>query len=179
MNIKTICIVILRILGIYCLIEAFVSMQGLIYALTFPAEFRSEISKMVIASLVPSTLLFIFGILLIVFSKKLGSLIIPTIEVEQTDGASSLADIQAILFSVAGVLIFSFAIPKAFGWISQMVTLTATDSQYYSYTPKQIRDNWISLTLSSIQMLIGIGLFFGANKLSLIWSKMRKWGVEK
>ncbi|MGA3288595.1 MAG: hypothetical protein ABSD46_14365 [Bacteroidota bacterium] len=169
----------LRVLGIYCLIEAFVVLQGLVYIFTMPEEFSSNRSEMIIISLLPSIMLLFLGVLLIVFSIKLASLITPTSKDEPTDSVWMLKDIQPILFSVAGVLIFASAIPRTFSWISQLVALIKNDSHGLPYNSKVIRDSWVSLILSSLQMLLGIGLFFGSDKLSLFWQHLRDWSPNK
>lgn len=179
MSVKNLCIVILRVLGIYCFIEAFVLMQGLYFAFTMPAEFSADIPKMLIASTLPSLFLILIGAILIVFSKKLANIITPSVDIEQTNLEYSLRDIQSILFSVVGVLVFLSAIPRMFTWISQLVSLIANDNHGLPYNSKGIRDNWISLTLSIVQMSLGIGLFFGAKKLSSYWYRMREWIPNK
>jgi hypothetical protein len=176
---KNLCIVVLRILGIYCLIEAFVLMQGLYYVLTMSEEFSKDIGKMIFASLLPSIVLLCIGVLLIVFSRKLANIITPISEVAQENTKYSLQDIQSILFSVVGVLIFALAIPRTFTWISQLISLIMNDSQGLRYGPKAIRETWISLILSIFQFSIGIGLFFGAKKLSLFWHRVREYSPNK
>jgi hypothetical protein len=179
MKTKDISIVALRVLGIYCLIESLVLSQNLLYIFAMPEEFRPDRLKIIIASLCPSIALLLLGILLIAASTKLAKLITPISENESANSSLTLKDIQSILFSCAGVLIFAFAIPRTFTWISQLIALIVNDSHGLPYDIKVIRNSWVSLILSSLQMLIGVGLFFGAHKLSAFWQRMRAWSPNK
>lgn len=174
MNIKDISIVTLRILGIYCLIQAVLLLQGLVSVFTMSEEFNSVRSEMIIAALCPSIGLLFFGILLIAFSVKLSDFITLVAEDKNKNSMWSLGDVQSVLFSLAGTLIFAFAIPRTFTWISHLVSLLMNDSHGLPYNSKVDRDSWLSLILSGFQMLFGISLFLGGQKLSDFWQRMRK-----
>jgi hypothetical protein len=162
-------------LGIYCLIEAFIVSESLVYAYAMPEEFNSQLTKMIIASLSPSITLLIFALVLLLLSKRLADIIVPKSADEQIGAPLSLEGIQPVLFSVAGVLIFASAIPRTFAWISQLFSLIANDSHGLAHDPKIVRNSWISLALSSIEMLIGIGLFFASKGISIFWQRIREW----
>ncbi len=91
----------------------------------------------------------------------------------------TLKEIQAILFSVVGVFIFSIAIPRAFTWVSQLIALFSDEIQDMPYRNARTADTWISISLSLIQLATGIGLFFGAKNLSNMWHRFREWTPNK
>ena len=179
MTTKNLAIVALRLMGIYCLIEAAIVSQGLVFAYTMPKDMDPGRPNLILASLTPSLLLLGLGIVLLLFSKAVANLIVPQILDEHVQSTFSLHDLQSILFSVTGVFIVAFSIPRMFTWLSHIISLISNDSHGLPYSPKAVQDSWISFVLSSIEMFFGIGLFVGAKRVSNYWQRMREWSPSK
>jgi hypothetical protein len=178
MNLKNLCIVILRVLGIFCLIQSFALMQNLSFAFSMSQETPDNQYKIIIAAFLPSIILLTAGILLLVFSTRLSGMIVPGLNDDKSRINWSLKDIQSILFSVVGVYIFCNSIQHLFGWISQLINVIS-GSAPLSYKKEMTISTWISISLNLLQTLTGIGLFFGARGLSGIWHQIREWSPNK
>ena len=173
MSVNHFMVVSLRVLGIYCFIESIWCTQGMVYVFTMPHESQGQFSQMVGASLFPSVALFLLAVVLITFAPKLANLLAPHSESSDAANNWTLEGFQAALFSATGLLIFSSAIPPAFQWISQLVRLSSQDQYGVSYTGELIRGTWISITLTAIQLVLGIVLFFGGRIVSRFLIRLR------
>jgi hypothetical protein len=179
MKLKDLCVVIIRILGILSLIESFALMQSLYIVLSMPEQFSAERTTMIIAQLIPCAILFLSGFLLIIFSRGLARIVVTGSDRDSGKGKWTLKEIQAILFSVVGVFIFSISIPRSVTWVSQLVDLLSNDSLPMPYRSAMTNNTWTSIVLNIIQMAVGIYLFFGADNLSNIWHRIREWTPKK
>ena len=174
MNLKNLCIVILRIMAIFCLIESFPLLQNLSFFFAMSQETPDDRYKLILLAFLPSAILLIAGISLLVFSPKLTEMILPARNDDKSRINWSLKEIQSILFSVAGVYIFCNSIPRMFSWITQLIHVLG-GSSLLSYKRDLTVSTWISIALSILETLAGIGLFLGSRGLSGIWHHIRDW----
>jgi len=154
---------VLRLLGIYCLI-VFVPMVPLFSSVLFYTRSSNDAFG---AAAIILTVLFLFfwlgiGILLIVRSVLWGEKLTPQNIGEGNITAVSFEQIQILAFAVAGVLIFSEALPQLLNSIFSLFTsLNRVTGR--SQPPAYTEFNWQSL-LAAIGILLkaalGLWLFF-------------------
>ncbi len=179
MNSKEFSIVALRLFGIYCIIEPLLASQTLYYLFAMPEDFTPQYPKIILASLVPSIILVASGIVMLACAPRLAKMVSPNLASIQSHNEWTLQGFQSVLISLLGLYIFTQAIPPMFQWVSQLVSLVAEDQRGFSNTPKLIRDTWTSVALTACQMVVAIGLFFGARGIAGFWSRAREWTPNK
>jgi hypothetical protein len=173
---------VLRLLGIYCLI-VFVPVVSLMSSALFFAR-RSNDSYET-AALVLAVLFFVFwigiGVSLIVCSVPWGKRIAPKDVDEGSITTVSFDQVQMLAFAVAGVLIFAEALPQLLNSLSSFFTSlnqVAGRSQY----PPNTQFNWsmfLAVTGTLLKAALGLGLFFGARGFANFWRFLRIAGTPK
>jgi hypothetical protein len=173
---------VLRLLGIYCLI-VFVPMVHLFSSVLFYA--RSSNDAFGTAAII-LTVLFLFfwlgiGILLIVRSVPWGEKLTPKDTGDGNITAVSFEQIQILAFAIAGVLIFSEALPQLLNSVfSFFISLNQVTGR--NQPPAYAEFNWQSL-LSAVGTLLkaalGLWLFFGARGFASFWRSLRTFGTPK
>jgi hypothetical protein len=173
---------VLRLMGIYCLI-VFVPMVPLFSSVLFYA--RSSQDGSGTAAIILAVLFLIFwpgiGIVLIVRSGPWGEKLTPKDIGEGTISAVTYEQIQILVFAAAGVLIFSDALPQllnsVFSFFTSLNQVTGRNQP-----PSYAEFNWRSL-LSAIGTLLkaalGLWLFFGARGFANFWRSLRTFGTPK
>jgi hypothetical protein len=171
---------VLRLLGIYCLIVfiPFVSVFGSAIFYAGSTHDNSGITAIIIAILALAFWLGV-GISLIVYSVPWGKRLTKDFA-ESSVTALPFEQIQVLAFTVAGVLIFAESLPQLFNSIySFFVSLNhlANKDQY----PTGTRFNeWRTLLIAVGTFLkIGLGLwmFFGARGFTNLWRSFRNFGT--
>lgn len=173
---------VLRLMGIYCLI-VFVPMVPLFSSVLFYARSGNDGSGT--AAIILAVLFLIFwlgiGILLIVRSVPWGEKLTPKNMGEGNITAVSFEQIQMLVFAVAGVLIFADALPQLLNSISSFFTSLNQVTGRSQY-PANAEFNWHSL-LAAIGILLkaalGLWLFFGARGFANLWRSLRTFGTPK
>jgi len=174
---------ILRLLGIYCLIE-FVPMAQLANTAIFFGQHDSNGSGMatVIVIVLFSAFWLAVGILLIACSAPLGKMLTP----KETDHGNiatvSFEQIQILAFAVAGVLIFAEALPQllsnAFDFFRYLILLK--DKTRYPDTGWPFNRFGILTAIGAfLKALLGLWLFFGAHGFAKFWRSLRTFGTPK
>ena len=116
----------------------------------------------------PCTLLLALGIVLIMRSSRFSARMFPEPEKSVTVLASA-QDIQAIAFSVVGVLLLASALPS----IAQIAVNLHHRFNHPEMRPASIRGTWASFLTMCAKVILGTGLFFGGRALSNFWFKLR------
>ena len=171
---------VLRLLGIYCLI-VFVSMVPLFSSVLFYARSSNDSSGL--AVIIIAVLFLVFwlgvGIALIVCSVPWGEKLTPKNMGEGNITAVSFEQIQMLAFAVAGVLIFSEALPQLLNSISSFFS-SLHQVTGRNQPPAYTEFNWRSL-LSAVGILLkaalGLWLFFGARGFANLWRSLRTFGT--
>src|SRR5688572_19970780 len=110
---------VLRLLGIYCLIQVIPAISVVPTAVSF-AQAPSVDGKehtllnltIILAAVLPFAFRFIAGVLLLAHSVKWGERLIPKDGSQGNIAAISFEQAQALAFAIAGVLIFADALPS-------------------------------------------------------------------
>jgi len=170
MNTRSVASLSLKLLGIYAIILALPHTQILLF---FTQSFhgRETSPLMIVGYLAPFLLLIATGATLICFSAKLSRLLVSTSD-SKSEPETSTSDIQAIAFSIAGVIIAAKAIPR----ITQIVTNISLlyNKGLESMAERAIAQAWASGLGLVVQLAIGLWLFFGARGLTHMWQRLQE-----
>jgi len=175
---------VLRLLGIFCLIQfipAIAITSSAAPIIRAPDSFGSSV-------IVAETFVFLFlalqlavGILLIAKSVPWGEKLMP----QKTDEAplisTSLEQIQALAFGVAGVIIFSETLPQLANSFVSILTLLAPTAKGAGY-PIDNFFIWRSFFIAMgtlAKAALGLWLFFGAHGFTKFWRTARNFGTPK
>lgn len=161
----------LRLAGIYSLIQAILMIRPVINSFGFASQQPSVGTTLILGASIPFILLIIFGLLLFIGSNRISRRIIR--EKTSTDISSELNSkkIQAIAFSILGVILVIISIPKILQIISNIVALqNAADNSFTIY--KLSRDTIAFGIGVVLQFLFGIYLFISGHSLSNLWHKI-------
>jgi hypothetical protein len=174
---------VLRLLGIYCLV-VFVPIAPLISSAFFFA--RSSHDSSGTAAIVLAVLFLVswlgVGISLIVCSVPWGKRITPKDVDEGNITGVSFEQIQMLVFAVAGVLIFAEALPQLLNSISSFFTSlnqVAGRSQYPHNTEFFNWPMFLAVTGTLLKAALGLWLFFGARGFANFWRSLRNFGTPK
>ena len=118
----------LRLLAVYTLIEAIQSftLYGPLSLASLAANLDGSVrthAEPMLASLIPGGLTLLLAILLYGFSKPLARRMAPPIATEQKETVFSYEELQAVLFSVTGLLILAIALPNIGRSLERLITL--------------------------------------------------------
>ena len=169
----------LRLVGIYSLIQAILMIRPVIHSFGFASEQPSMEATLISGTVIPFILLIILGLILFVGSNRISRSIIS--QKNSTDIPSELNSkkIQAIAFSILGVILVILSIPKILHVVSNIVALqNAADN---SFTIEKLSGDTIALGIGvAVQFLFGIYLFICGHSLSNLWHKIiRRIEYEK
>lgn len=172
---------VLRLLGIYLLIE-FVPVFSLSSTIVpYIMGNGMNISEiLVLFGVLLFTLLQIsIGILLIVKAAPLGERLTRQITNQENIVAVSFEQVQAIAFAVVGVLIFAGALPQLLNSIWTFLFYMSQSSETTRYPGTQLSE-WRTLFIAIGTILkagLGLWMFFGAHGFSNFWRSMRSFGT--
>jgi len=175
MNANQLAALVLRLLGIYCLVEfiPFVSVFGSAIFHAGSTHDNSGIAAMIIAIL---SLVFWLGagILLIAFSVPWGKRLTKDFA-ESNVTALPFEQVQVLAFAVAGTLIFAETLPQLFSRIYSLTQLAGRDQ--HGGMKAEI---WLTLLPAVGTFLkagLGLWMFFGARGFANSWRWLRNFGT--
>jgi hypothetical protein len=176
---------VLRLLGIYCLI-VLIPMAEMLNGIIFYAQNNSGGfgTAIVITTLLLSASWLAVGISLIVFSKPLGEKLTPK-NGEGNMTVASFEQIQVLAFAVTGVLIFAEALPQllshGFSFLHFLIQLKEKNP-FHEFTDSQWpfnRFGSLSAIGTFLKAALGLWLFFGAHGFANFWRSLRTFGTPK
>jgi hypothetical protein len=165
----------LKLFGVYAIIKAvsYTQTLGILISSIVSNQMETNYPPLwLIGSLLPFLLLLIIGLALIFRSDGIGKHLVSDEETEFRSTSLSFADIQAIAFSIAGVILFAQAFPKL---IEMAVNVNVLRRLEVGGMEKKIQlDLWTKSIGLVIELAIGLGLFFGARGLANLWHKLQE-----
>ncbi len=164
-----------KILGIYFVVGG---LSGLGYAVTelvrhFSRGTEGSMSNLWLATLVGSTLMVVFGILLWVLVDRIAARVVSGAEAPTEVSKISGADIQAIAFSVVGMLVLARFFPQ----LAQLIVYLSILDRY-DHTPVDAMTKGRIGGLI-VQLAIGLWLLLGSRGLVGLLKTVREAGLEK
>jgi len=173
LNNRDVASLFLKLAGIYALIESLPMMQGIMGLAAGFRQFTESsegIVPLVATALIPFALLVCLGISLIVLSNKLAPWVLPDRPQEHHDSHLAIRDVQAVAFSVAGVVVFISALPKLASLIARLVELRLPE--FSDAAERLWQDIWPTTAALVCQILLGLGLFLQAKGLVAVWERL-------
>jgi len=168
-----------KLLGVYALVRAAEHLRTLVMWVHSIATlvgmeegFQAGASE-VWASLfvvLPFAALVALGVFLLARSSRLSTRMFPDADGDVAVTAS-IRDVQAIAFSVVGVLLFALALPQ----LAQIGVNLYYHWKFPEMNLKLLRGNWITLLTMCAKIILGTALFFGGRSLSNLWFRMRNF----
>ena len=166
-------LILIRLIGIYFIVQSIASLSNFGWIFTInemnnSAEYASWLTN-IITIFGPSIVYLICGLLLIIFSKRI-SLKISSDSSEEIQVIDNLKELQAVLFSVAGIWVVVSTIGQFVHSIMTLISLSSAP-----YPDKYIRDSWFDLSANGLQIIVGIFLIIQAQAISKFLTKVRNW----
>ena len=174
---------VLRLMGIYCLVTL-IPMIGVLNSVIFYARSGTvdgRIAVVAITFLLTASWL-VSGIALIVFSRPLGAMLTTRETGDANITAVSFEQIQILAFAVAGILIFSGALPQlvshVFALLDYLFQLRENSFRpgFESAFGRFGLSNFIGTLL---KVVLGLWLFFGARGIANFWRSMRSFATPR
>jgi hypothetical protein len=166
---------VLRLMGIYCLLQS-LPIFSMLVSLTFMALFRGETERLDVPGAIPFLLpgfgLILIGILLLVFSAPLGKMLAPQTPDEGNVVTCSFQNLQALAFAVAGILIFASTLPQLLGFPRYLLNIWSMGGGGRAH----LRESLLGVAVKAV---LGLWLFFGARGFASFWRSMRNVATPK
>ena len=156
---------VVRLMGIYAWFQVLTvapTMGYLFVGESLRHDQRGLWMAMVAISFVALALWIALGFLMILMADRIALRMAPPEEEPRPQPADS-GSLQAVLFSVVGLIFVLHSIPKL---IEQLVSIKIAGSGAFLYPP------WIAVLLLALEFLMGVALFLGSRGLSRIWRRI-------
>lgn len=159
----------LKILGIYALLESIQLISGVINVFGFPGDAPFIKSFIVLSMVVPFLILLWAGIFLIRKTDRITSKYFPSGSIENIDPKGS--QIQAIAFSVIGVVLVVTTIPKLSQLGVNIYALMSRTNELGTRFKLERETIGFGINLLS-RFIIGILLFISGNSIANLWRRI-------
>ena len=173
--------IILKLLGIYCLIQSLPLFGYLGLVVNFSRDDRINLFYFVsvlVLSTIPLLIMLLASYILLRYADKLAKILISEDGSMDITAALRPEELQAIGFSVAAVIIFLLAIPKLIYVIGSLCYFLMSDESQSMYAVI-LRGKWSTLLSVVIQMALAVILFFRARGLANFWKRIQIARYEK
>ena len=167
----------LKLLGGYSFIQSISLLQPFgMFASAYSKMLEGDLNfpLMYFAALLPSMVLLILAFVLLFYSDRIASALAIPNHACDTLGAITTKDLQSLAFSVIGVIIVFL------GFIDIVRSASRIMFAFQSVKdPSQLVNLPYTVSLL-LQVLFGLGLFFGAKPLAMLWHRLKyEWSVHK
>jgi hypothetical protein len=177
---------VLRLLGIYCLIQVIPTIAAVTTAVSFvqapPVDGKEQILSdiaIVMVAMLPFACRLVFGIFLIARSVTWGERLTAKITGQENIAGISFQQAQVLAFAIAGVLIFADALPSLFlGIFNLAIWFKAHTSHPELQSNSTLRSGLTALGALA-KALLGLGLFFCAHGSANFWRSLKNFGTPK
>ncbi len=161
---------ILKLLGVYALIQSLPVLQGfaaMVFFLQSDGTAFDVLATFVI-SVVPFLLLALAGVALLLFSDRLARIIVGRDGDAAVCSAIHGVEFQAIGFSVVGVLVALLAVPRLVQSLGNAWLLRSQD-----WPDSMVRRTWLAGVSIAVQLGLALVLFLRARGLANLWHRIQ------
>lgn len=169
------CVFILKMLGIFAIIQALPLIQNLSILFVVFDDYRDSQKPIwfYVGNILPFFFYVCIIILLLVCSNSIARLIIKNDDVRVLADPLTSRELQAISFSVMGVIVFLMGLPRLCNFV---ITLWQIKSQHFNN--QEFNESLVrSLRQTGISVVIQCGLatflFFGSRGLANFWHRIQ------
>jgi hypothetical protein len=183
MKAKQLATLVLRLLGIYWLIQIIPIIalaSGLIFSM--PQNPNESRAPEVLIGCIVWVACCLVGVLLLVRSESWSEKLVPKGTTETSGTAVSFEQIQVLTFAAAGILVLAGALPQLFNsiysifiWLHQNPDKNPYLNNSFSNNPRLI----LSAAGTLLKAALGLWLFFGAHGFANFWRSLRNFGTPK
>lgn len=174
---------VLRLLGIYCLLQFIPTLT--LTSPSVPILLAGENLGAYEELLITAVLLFLafqllIGILLIVKSVPWGDKLTRQNASETNTSTIAFEQVQMLAFAVAGVLIFAGALPQLFSSLVSFFISIGQISRPNQYSNGSLLYSWRSLLMAIgvfLKAAVGLWMFLSARTFANFWRKLRNFGT--
>lgn len=177
---------VLRLLGIYCLIQVIPAFNLAVNLIPVvqgtPTDGHDNTFSnivLIIALSFPFGLRLIAGILLLQRSVTWGERLMPNESGQEKITAISFQQAQVLAFAVAGVLIFADALPSLFTGIFNLANWFKAHTSHPELQSNSTLRSGLTALGALAKALLGLGLFFCSHGFSNFWLSLRNFGTPK
>ncbi|HEX3856970.1 MAG TPA: hypothetical protein VHY30_06725 [Verrucomicrobiae bacterium] len=170
---------VLRLLGIYCLVQV-IPVASIFTSVIFSAlnGANGSASMAILAALFLISPI-VIGVLLIIRSVPWGEKLISKDAGDGNISAVSFEQVQMLAFAVTGILIFAGALPQLFNSVFNLLHLLSSEN---SRNTDPIHNNpyLIEYAIGTLlKTALGLWLFFGACGFANFWRSLKNFGTPK
>jgi len=174
---------VLRLLGIYCLIQivpTIVTVSSIVIVARTVEHSDNPIFGTFVQSSIASICWLVIAILLLVFSVRLGKKLATGIDSEKITEVS-FEQVQVLAFAVVGAWLAAEGLSQLCGSIySALTSVQHFNTNQYPNGPQYIDWHLILRALGMLlQIAIGLWMFLGAHGFASFWRSMRNFGTPK
>lgn len=174
---------VLRLMGIYCLIQS-LPMLGMLGSLVIFAKASGGVSQSValIVSILPGIIMLAVGVLLLIFSTRLGRMLVPEATSDSAAVAITFEQAQVLAFAVAGILILADSLPKLPHGLSTLISWAMARKEDRQFQGVYGQFGFFTLTSAAgtvLQAGLGLALFFRARGFANFWRSLRSFATPK
>ncbi len=167
------CIIILRLLGIYAIISAIPMVQHLSFLFSMDIHELKRPLWFYVGNLAPFFLYVFVILLLLVRSNSLARMIVKDDGVTTFASSLSSKELQAISFSVMGIIIFLLGLPRLCNIVINLWHLSSQHFTNQEFDKSLVKGIW----QTGIYVIINFGLasflFFGSRGLANFWHRIQ------
>jgi len=165
----------LRVLAIYCFIQAvpLFSAFGLVAAVFAPDSFRGSI----FTSILPGGSLLILAIILFIFSEPLARRLASSARSDAEESICTFEQIQTLAFAVAGILILSTSLPSLGRALQDLFILYSYHKQGGVNPADRVFSNWLHSIGVFAQLAVGLLLLLKPKGFRNVWHRLRTAGT--
>lgn len=175
---------VLRLLGIYCLIQVIPAFNLVINMMPIiqgtPMDEQDDTFSniiLIMALLFPFGLRLIAGILLLQRSVTWGERLMPNQNGQENIAAISLQQAQVLAFAIAGILIFADALPSLFLGIFNLANWFEAHARHPEFQSDYTLRNGLTALGALVKALLGLGLFFCSHGFANFWRSLKNFGT--
>ncbi|MDR3457737.1 MAG: hypothetical protein P4N60_09850 [Verrucomicrobiae bacterium] len=175
----TFALVGLRLLAIYCAIQAMLmfSTFGVVAVVFTPQSADHLQPSAVFISLLPGGLLLLLAILLFVYSPPLARRLAAPAAPEPAGNGCTVEQVQAIAFGIAGILILAEALPNVGRAGQGLLAVYAQYQQGGTNPPGQVFSSWLYAAAVAAQLVAGALLLLYPKGFRNAWRHLRSAGT--
>ena len=170
---------ILRLLGIYCLVQVIPGTSIFTSVIFSVLNGAGSSASMAISAILFLILPIVVGVLLITRSVQWSEKLIPKDASGGNISAVSFEQVQMLAFAVCGILIFAGALPQLFTGIFNLLHSSLSEN---SQNVNSVHNSsyLIVYTIGALlKAALGLWLFFGAQGFANFWRSFRNFGTPK
>ena len=179
MSTRNLAIVGLRLLAVYCFVEAIslFTTLGVMRWISDPGILGISASSAFLLSFLPGASLLLLAVLLFVFSAPIAQRLTPPESSALAETACTFEQLQAIAFAVAGIMILAPVLPNVGRAVEGLVSLYKSQQAGGIIDARDLRESWLYAIGLIGQVIVGLVLLLNPGGCRKAWNWLRTAGT--